>query len=51
MAVAIIDGVEKEIVEYDLSPKGICGLLKLNEVKYIETCTWGHFGRGFNWDK
>lgn len=51
MAVAIIDGVEKEIVDYDLSPKGICELLKLDEVKYKDTCTWGHFGRGFGWDR
>ena len=51
MAVAIIDGVEKEIKGYDLSPLGINKFLKLTEVKFKDTCTWGHFGRGFNWDK
>jgi S-adenosylmethionine synthetase len=49
MAVAIIDGVEIEITGYDLSPKGIRTLLALDEVGYRDTCTWGHFGRGFSW--
>lgn len=51
MAVAIIDGMETEITGYDLSPKGIRTHLKLDEVVYKDTCTWGHFGRGFGWDK
>lgn len=50
MAVASIDGVEHEISGYDLSPKGMRAYLKLDEVIYKNTCTWGHFGRGFNWD-
>jgi len=50
MAVANIDGVEEVIEGYDLSPKGIREYLKLKEVKFAETCTWGHFGRGFNWE-
>ena len=50
MAVAVIDGVEKEIEGYDLSPKGIREYLKLDTVKYADTCTWGHFGRGFEWN-
>ena len=51
MAVAKIDGVEEVIEGYDLSPKGIREYLKLKEVKFAETCTWGHFGRGFNWEQ
>lgn len=51
MAVAVIDGREEEITGYDLSPKGIREFLKLDEVKFADTCTWGHFGRGFSWDK
>lgn len=51
MAVAIVDGVEEAITGYDLSPLGIRTALALGTVKYAETCTWGHFGRGFNWDK
>ena len=50
MAVAIIDGNEQEILGYDLSPKGIREYLKLDTVKFANTCTWGHFGRKFNWD-
>jgi S-adenosylmethionine synthetase len=58
MAVAVVvypgqeggDGKEEEITGYDLSPKGIREYLKLDEVKYADTCTWGHFGRGFNWE-
>lgn len=50
MAVVIVDGKEEEIIGYDLSPRGIREFLKLDEVKYAETCTWGHFGRGFNWE-
>lgn len=49
MAVAVIDGVQEQISGYDLSPKGIREFLKLDKVKYAETCTWGHFGREFEW--
>ena len=50
MAVAIVDGVEEPVRGYDLSPGGIRVALALDTVKYADTCTWGHFGRGFNWD-
>jgi len=50
MAVAIVDGVEERITGYDLTPLGIRTALKLDTVKYADTCTWGHFGRGFTWD-
>ncbi len=49
MAVAVIDGKETPIINYDLTPLGICKYLKLDKVKYATTCTWGHFGRNFNW--
>lgn len=51
MAVALVDGAQKEIHEYDLSPKGIYEILKLHEVVFAQTCMWGHFGRNFPWDK
>jgi len=51
MAVAVVDGVEENITDYDLTPRGIRESLKLDTVRYTDTCTWGHFGRGFNWDK
>jgi len=49
MAVAIIDGKEIEITGYDLTPRGIREFLQLDKVSYKDTCTWGHFGRGFSW--
>ncbi len=51
MAVAVVDGKEEAITGYDLTPRGIKVKLSLDTVRYAETCTWGHFGRGFNWDK
>lgn len=45
MAVAIIDGVEREINDYDLSPSGIREYLKLDEVKFKDTSNWGHFSQ------
>jgi S-adenosylmethionine synthetase len=51
MKIAIIDGKETEIEDYDLSPKGIYEKLELNKIKFSETANWGHFGRNFSWDK
>ena len=50
MALAIVDGKEFKITDYDLTPYGIREYLKLDKVKFKDTCTWGHFGRGFEWD-
>lgn len=49
MGVAVVDGVEEKLTNYDLSPKGIREYLKLDTVKYADTCKWGHFGHGFPW--
>jgi S-adenosylmethionine synthetase len=49
MAVAVVDGIEEKITGYDLSPKGIREYLKLDQVKFADTSSWGHFGRGFEW--
>lgn len=49
MAVAVIDGKEEPITGYDLSPRGLREYLKLDQVKFKDTCTWGHFGRTFEW--
>ncbi|MCX6751766.1 MAG: methionine adenosyltransferase domain-containing protein [Candidatus Nomurabacteria bacterium] len=51
MAVAILDGKEIKIEGYDLTPRGIKKMLNLENIKFAETAKWGHFGRGFNWDK
>ena len=40
---------EIPITGYDLSPAGIRDFLALDKVTYADTCTWGHFGRGFSW--
>jgi len=50
MAISVIDGLEKEIVGYDLTLKGIYNNLKLGEIKFKDTCNWGHFGRDFIWE-
>ncbi len=49
MTVAVVDGIEEKITGYDLSPKGIREYLKLEQVRFAETSSWGHFGRGFEW--
>jgi S-adenosylmethionine synthetase len=51
MQVAIVDGKEITIEGYDLSPKGIYEILKLDQVSFVQTANFGHFGRGFNWDR
>jgi S-adenosylmethionine synthetase len=52
MAVVNLDGKEEIPIEgYDLTPKGIRKMLNLENVKFAETAKWGHFGRGFNWDR
>jgi len=51
MAVALVDGKEVTVSGYDLTPKGIRTFLKLDQTVYSQTAIWGHFGRGFAWDK
>lgn len=52
MAVGLLDN--KSVVtikDYDLSPAGIKNALNLEAVRYADTAVWGHFGRGFAWDR
>jgi S-adenosylmethionine synthetase len=49
MAVAEIDGEITPIEGYDVTPRGIINLLKLDRPIYAETAKWGHHGRGFSW--
>jgi len=49
MAIAEIDGEVAPIEGYDVTPRGIINLLKLDRPIYAETAKWGHFGRGFSW--
>jgi S-adenosylmethionine synthase len=50
-ATAIVDGVEKCVEGYDLSPRGIVKSLKLDKPQFEQTARYGHFGHGFTWDK
>lgn len=51
-ATVVVDGQEKQISGYDLSPRGIISLLDLKRPIYEETSRWGHFGHSqFNWEK
>ena len=47
----IVDGVEKKVEGYDLSPRGIIKSLKLTRPQFEQTARYGHFGHGFEWDK
>lgn len=60
MATAVIDGLPTDLAEeswkylgtdYDLTPKGIIDFLDLRKPQFSHTADWGHFGRGFKWDK
>lgn len=51
MAEVLVDGKARPIEGYDLSPRGIRQFLDLDNVKFVTTSDWGHFGRDFNWDK
>ncbi len=51
MAVALIDGRQTEVKGYDLTPQGIKTFLHLDRPIFKQTAIWGHFGRGFAWDK
>lgn len=50
-ATAVVDGSEKPIKGYDLSPAGIIDVLQLTQPQYEQTARYGHFGNGFAWDK
>ena len=48
-ATATVDGVDKKITGYDLSPKGIIEFLDLKKPIFYETSNWGHMGNNFKW--
>ena len=50
-AVAIVDGVERQVEGYDLSPNGIVEYLDLKQPVYEKTAAYGHFGHEeFSWE-
>ncbi len=50
-AVVVVDGQEKTVEGYDLTPKGIIEYLELRKPQFEETARWGHFGNNFKWDQ
>jgi len=51
-ATAIVDGREKGIDGYDLSPAGIIAFLGLKKPVFEQTARYGHFGHSeFQWEK
>ena len=48
-ATATVDGVDKKITGYDLSPKEIIEFLDLKKPIFYETSNWGHMGNNFKW--
>ena len=50
-ATALVDGVEKIVKGYDLTPNGIIEFLDLKRPIYEATACYGHFGHeDFSWD-
>lgn len=47
----LVDGAEKKIEGYDLSPRGIIKSLKLTRPQFEQAARYGHFGQGFLWDR
>jgi S-adenosylmethionine synthetase len=50
-ATVIVDGIQKQIEGYDLTPKGIIAFLDLKKPQYEQTARYGHFGHNFPWEK
>lgn len=51
-ATALVDGVEKAVEGYDLTPHGIIELLDLKKPIYEQTARYGHFGHAdFTWEQ
>lgn len=50
-ATAVVDGIEKKIEGYDLTPTGIITTLDLKRPIYEKTANYGHFGHtAFSWE-
>lgn len=49
-ATIIVDGVQEEVKDYDLTPAGIIKALDLRKPQFEQTARYGHFGNGFTWD-
>lgn len=50
-AIVVVDGKEKAVKGYDLTPAGIINYLDLRKPQFEVTSRYGHFGNSFAWDK
>lgn len=50
-ATVIVDGEQRIVEGYDLTPAGIAAFLDLKKPQFEATARYGHFGNGFSWDK
>ena len=51
-ATVVVDGQERRVEGYDLSPRGIVDLLDLKQPIYEKTAQYGHFGHpDFSWER
>ncbi|HXH04881.1 MAG TPA: methionine adenosyltransferase domain-containing protein [Candidatus Nitrosotenuis sp.] len=51
-ATVTINGVQEEVIGYDLTPGGIITLLDLRQPQYEQTARYGHFGHDhFSWEQ
>ena len=48
-ATMIVNGEEKPVTGYDLSPNGIIEYLGLRDPKFAQTAAWGHMGTNQTW--
>jgi S-adenosylmethionine synthetase len=52
MATSLVDGKERPVSGYDLTPTGIIEYLGLRSPIYERTAEWGHYGHsGFAWER
>lgn len=49
-ATVSIDGKQRLVTGYDLTPAGIIKYLDLRKPRYEQTAQYGHFGHNFPWD-
>lgn len=50
-ATAVVDGTEEQVRGHDLRPRAIIERLSLDQPGYYQAAQYGHFGRGFIWDR
>lgn len=49
-ATVTIDGKQRKVSGYDLTPRGIIDILDLKKPQYEQAARYGHFGHSFSWE-